>query len=49
MFPLPHKETYAASKYFDLAFSTALGYELDTVDVLSVMPGIVATPMTGFK
>ena len=46
---MPHKETYSASKYFDLACATALGYELDSIDVLSVMPGVVATPMSGFK
>ena len=47
--PVPSKRIYSASKYFDHTFTTALGYECKKVDVLSVMPGFVATNMSGFK
>ena len=39
---------YSGNKVFDHNFSKALGYELmfKGVDVLSVMPGLVATALT---
>lgn len=49
LFPCPTKGTYSASKWFDQTFTTALGYESSNVDVLSVMPGLVATQMNGIK
>ncbi len=47
--PCPHAANYAATKVFDDFFTIALYYELKAkgIDVLSVLPGLVATNMTG--
>ena len=49
--PAPHHGTYAATKVFDDYFSKSLFYELRPrgVDVLTVNPGMVATPLTRRK
>ena len=46
--PAPHHLNYAATKVFDDFFSRSLFFELRPkgVDVLTVNPGMVATPMT---
>lgn len=49
--PTPHVKNYSATKVFDDYFSKGLFYELRAkgVDVLSVQPGPVATPLLGRK
>ena len=49
--PAPQHLNYAATKVFDDYFSKSLFYELRPkgVDVLTVNPGMVATPMTRRK
>ena len=51
LMPAPFFKNSAATKVFDDYFSKALFYELRAkgVDVLSVKPGMVATPMTKRK
>ena len=49
LFPTPAKRTYSACKYFDHTFTTAIGYEMASVDVVSVLPGLVATALSGIK
>lgn len=46
--PIPFSGNYSGAKLFDHFISRALYYELrfKGVDVVSVMPGLVATPMT---
>lgn len=48
MSPMPNFAHYSGTKVFDHNFSHALRYELafKGIDVLSVMPGLVATPLT---
>ncbi|TNV76868.1 hypothetical protein FGO68_gene4799 [Halteria grandinella] len=49
--PTPGFSSYSATKVFDWYFSNAIAHELrrNDVDVLSVLPGMVATPLTGRK
>ncbi len=49
--PAPHHLNYAATKVFDDYFSKSLFFELRPkgVDVLTVNPGMVATPLTRRK
>lgn len=49
--PSPGFSNYSATKVFDWYFSNAIAHELSgkNVDVLAVLPGMVATPLTGRK
>lgn len=48
---IPILASYGSTKLFDFQVSRALGYETARtgVDVLSVLPGLVSTPLTGEK
>ena len=48
---MPNFSHYSGTKSFDLTFSRALRFELmfKGIDVLSVMPGLVATNLTKRK
>lgn len=44
--PMPYLQVYAASKAYIDRLSLSLNYEYPELDIISIRPGEVSTPMT---